>query len=364
MSSVSSPDTAFAPTTPLIAPNRSGTGLQVELRRERRADRREPELKDRSDLAQILRPGANRYAHGGPSSGPLIVPVPFSYRAGERQPEVEWPRVRSSERSHRCAGRIDRVRDAVVYRPAEHQPYGLIRACLAGELGEREAAHGASGGVLDQHVLQGDAMNIEPQPRARVGRRARRKAPIAAPVARARKSDSDVAAAQFVHAEFVAEQRQQRQIKAQLADAREVGRIEARRVRDMKVADDDRGMEREGEPRRSVEPHLAAERARKRRRDRLAPALRVDLDADECERSQRDGGERDERSEDFRETAERQEVRWVRQVRRDSSGSGQLPDRCRGDRSFRAALRHYASCACAGPCKLPGFGASHCGDRA
>ena len=140
-------------------------------------------------------------------------------------------------------------------------------------------------------------------------RRRRVEDPVAAPVARAREPDGDIAAVQLAHPGLAAQQGQELHRQAELADARKVGRVEARRVRDADVADEKVGVERQGQPRRPFEAHLAPERARQRRRDRLAPALRVDTDADERNRGEGEDAERDERGEDLCGEAERQVAR-------------------------------------------------------
>ena len=142
-------------------------------------------------------------------------------------------------------------------------------------------------------------MNPQPPTRGRSVPRAADEGPVPAPIARPGEPHGDVAAPDLAHPDLVLQQRQELHRHAELADAREVGRLEAGRVCDPDAADPQGGTEREGQPRRPVEAHLPAEGARQRGGDRLAPALRVDADPDERDRSEGEDAEYGERGEDL-----------------------------------------------------------------
>ena len=292
-------------------PQRGRPGRHVELARDRRrANRGQAHAEQPLDLARVCRAGAECRSQGGGVERAAQGPAGVQHRAGEGKSDVKRPGVGAAERRQRPGGRIGRVRQLLVHHPACGELEGLARPRVAGELGELEAAGGARADVVDHDVFEGDAVNVQPR---KVGGRARRRVrgaraedPVAASVARAREPDGDVATVQLADPGLTAQQREELHAQAELADASKVGRVEARRVRDADIADAEVGAERQGQPRGPVEAHLAAERARKRRRDRLAPALRVDPDADERDRGEGEDAERDERGEELGGKTERQ----------------------------------------------------------
>ena len=240
-----------------------------------------------------------------PAQGPARV----EYRAGETERDVERPGLAFAERRQRRGGRVGGVRK-LVHRPARRESKGLPRARFPGELGELDAAGRVRTDVVDQDVFEGDAVNVQPR---KVGglagrslRGARPEDPVAASVVRAHEPDGDIPTVQLAHPHLAAEEREELHAQPELADASELGRVEAGGVRDADVADANVGAERQGQPRRPVEPHLAPEGTRKRRRDRLAPALRVDPEADERDRGEGEDAERDERGEELQGETERQ----------------------------------------------------------
>ena len=285
----------------------------MELARDRRrANRREPDAEQPLDLARVGRAGAECRSQDGGVERAAQEPAGVQDRAGEDKSDVERPGLVAAKCGQRPGGRVGRVRQLLVHHPPHRELEGFPRARVAGELGELQPASGARADVVDQDVFEGDPANVQPRQvgalaRRRV-RRARAEDPVAAPVGRVREPDGDVATVQLAHPGLAAQQREELHAQAELADASKLGRVEARRVRDADVAHADVGAKRQGQPRGPLETHLAPERARQCRRDRLAPALCVDSDADERDRRESEDAEREERGEELYGKTERQDA--------------------------------------------------------
>ncbi len=264
---------------------RDAARCDVELAGDRGAERRRLDGQEPSGLAQVSGAGTESDPHGGPIQRPAQRPAAIDHRPRQEDLELERPGLRCTEPRQRCAARPCRERARSVRASAHFDPDGLTGGRFGAELGELEAAGRPPARLLDQQVLENDAVNVEPPTRGGSVLRATDEGPVRASIARPGEPHDDVAAPDLAHPDLVLQQRQKLHRHVELADAREVGRLEARRVCDPDAVDPQGGTEREGQPRGPVEAHLPAEGARQRGRDRFAPALRVDTDPDRRDRS-------------------------------------------------------------------------------
>ena len=215
----------------------------------------------------------------------------------------------------------------------------LTRERFAGESCELEAPGGAPAGVLDHHLLERNAMNLEPRKasppmRRRVRRRKRRR-----PSCRARPSS---ARAGSRHRDLPAPAPGSRRATGAGGPARGAAADRANRARrspagwrcECRGRPGGRGGATGSAARGRSRPPRARARAKGPSRPRLAPPLGVDADPDERDRGKGEDHERSERAEDLGGEAEGQ-------VARSGGGGGAIqrmpPGRSAGAKEFRPA---------------------------